>query len=340
MLGVLLALTLAACGSGGERSDAVSPDANAEAKTAADIDTTSPATSKPVGLADSNGTAQTLAVSKNGSAAQINSVDAIVGDMTLENDAELDGIPNLMWATGPRPAAVLMGADPRGCKMHSWWLDKSEVRTDYKDCDLWTTFIQWFVVYEGVGNAGHNVRVETREPETYYLSKSSGKWTLLGQHPGTSWFLAGKSNIIGIDGTVDERTSADGAVAIKVPVGSSHVHHGVWPLGRIDISDVVSDIEAIYSTVQARLVVDEPGEQDDRSRAILLMNSGADYYPNEGSTAGDTFPPGAGTSRAKRITNDWQAFNFATISAARQDHFGAAASIATEAFRSNPPPLD
>lgn len=340
MLGALLAATLVACGSGGESTDAAVPDVNAEAKNVPGIETTSAATAKPVGLGDSSETIQALTVSKDASAVQINSVDAIVGDMTLENDAELDGIPDLMWATGPQPAAVLMGADPRGCKMHSWWLDKSEVRAGHKDCDLWTTFIQWFVIYEGAGNAGHNVRVETREPKTYFLSKSSGKWTLLGQHPSTSWFLAGKSDIIGVDGAVDERTGAEGAVAIKVPVGSSHVHHGVWPLGRIDISDVVSDIEAVFSTVQARLVVDEAGKADDRSRAILLMNSGADYYPTHESTAGDTFPPGAGTSRAKRITNDWQAFNFATISAARQDYVGAPASIATEAFRANPPPLD
>lgn len=260
--------------------------------------------------------------------------------MSLENDARLDGIPDFMWATGPQPAAVLMGADPRGCKMQSWWLNMSAVRAEYKDCDLWTSYIQWFIIYEGVGNAGYNVRVETRRPKSYYLSKSTGRWHLLGEHPGTVWFLARKSDLIGTDGPVDVRTSADGAVAIKVPVGSPYAHHGIWPLGKIDISAIVADMAALFTTVQARLVVDNPNVPDDRSKAILLIHSGADYYPTATSTAADSFPPGAGTSRAKRITSEWQAFNFATISAARQDYTGASASIATDAFRTNPPPLE
>ncbi len=270
----------------------------------------------------------------------VNSIDTIIGDMSLENDARLDGIPDFMWAVGPNPAAVVMGADPRGCKMPSWWLTMPAVKAEYKDCDLWTRFIQWFVIYEGVGNAGHNVRVETRRPKTYYLSKSTGRWILLGQHAGTSWFPAAKSNIIGTDGSVDERTNADGSVAIKIPVKSSYVHHGIWPLGIVDISTIVADIAAIFSTVQARLIVDDSNRPDDRPSAVLLMNSGADYYPTAGSTAADSFPPGVGTSRAKRITSEWQSFNFATISAARQDYTGASASIPTEVFRANPPPLD
>lgn len=224
--------------------------------------------------------------------------------------------------------------------MQSWWLNMQAVKAEYKDCDLWTSYIQWFIIYEGVGNAGYNVRVETRRPKTYYLSKSTGKWILLGEHASTSWFLAAKSNILGIDGTVDKRNGSDGSVAVKVPVGSPNVYHGVWPLGKIDISPVVSDFAALYTTVQARLVVDDPNRPDDRSNAILLIHSGADYYPNQGSTAADSFPPSAGLSRSKRITSQWQAFNFATITAARQDYTGASASITTEAFRANPPPLE
>ena len=46
--------------------------------------------------------------------------------------------------------------------------------------------------------------------------------------------------------------------------------------------------------------------------------------------------PGIGVSRAKLVSNDWQAFNFATIDAGVQDPGGGL----TEAeLRSNPPPL-
>jgi len=280
------------------------------------------------------------AVSKSGFGGLVNSVDTIIGDMSLENDAKLDGIPDFAWATGPYPAAVMMGADPRGCKMHSWWLDRSTVNAAYKDCDLWTALVQWFIVYEGVGNAGHNVRVETRRPRSYYLSRSTGTWHLIGKHAGTSWFLAKKSDITHVDGAVDAHTNTDGSVAVRVPVASPYVYHGVWPLGNVDISGIVGDMAALYTTVQARLVVDDPDGDDDRSRAILLMHSGADYYPHSTAAAGDSFPPSAGVSRSKRITSQWQAFNFATITAAQQNYTGASASISTDAFRTNPPPLE
>jgi hypothetical protein len=268
----------------------------------------------------------------------INSVQTIIDDMTLENDARLDGIADYLWATGPKPGAVIMGSDPRGCKMQSWWLNMSSVNPAYKDCDLWTTYIQWFIIYEGVGNAAQNVRVETRRPKSYYLSKSTGRWTLLGEHPGTSWFLAGK-DIIYRPGPVDLRTSADGSVAVKVPAGSPYTYHGVWPLGKIDISSKISDFAALFTTVEARLVVDDPSRPDDRDRAILLIHSGADYYPDMTATLENSYPPSAGLSRSKKITSGWQAFNFATISAARQDYQGSSASITTESFRANPPPL-
>lgn len=340
MLSCLLAAALSACGGDGF-SDGVVQEANAETRIAQETPASSPVSQKPTESAPAAQAALEPGVdNKSQTTGLINSVDAIIGDMSLENDAKLDGIPNFLWATGPQPAAVLMGSDPRGCKMQSWWLNMSGVKAEYKDCDLWTTYIQWFVIYEGVGNAGSNVRVETRNPKTYYLSKRTGKWLLLGEHASTSWFLAAKSNILGVDGALDKRTNADGSVSIKIPVKSNFVHHGIWPLGKKDVSSIVSDIAALYSTVQARLVVDDANRPDDRSKAILLMNSGADFYPNQASTAADSFPPGVGTSRTKRITNDWQAFNFATISAARQDYVGASASISTEAFRMNPPPLD
>ena len=339
MLACLAVTTLVGCGSGGaEGLDEQILGANS--LDASIVDAKGTPETKPI---DDFGSVQANAlttVSKSGSAGLVNSVDTIIEDMSLENDAKLDGIPDFAWATGPYPAAVMMGADPRGCRMHSWWLDRSTVNAAYKDCDLWTALVQWFIVYEGVGNAAHNVRVETRRPRSYYLSRSTGTWNLIGQHAGTSWFLARKSDITHVDGAVDAHANTDGSVAVRVPVGSPYVYHGVWPLGNVDISDFVGDMAALYTTVQARLVVDDPGGTDDRSKAILLMHSGADYYPHSAATAVDSFPPSAGVSRSKMITSEWQSFNFATISAAQQNYTGTSASIPTDVFRTNPPPLE
>jgi hypothetical protein len=261
--------------------------------------------------------------------------------MSLENDSRLDGIPNFLWATGPQPAAVLMGADPRGSKMQSWWLTLPNVLPEYKDADLWTAYVQWFLIFEGVGNGANNVRVEVRNPRTYYLSRSTGRWNVIGGFAtGSTWFQAWKLDLTWANDNVDLRRLPDGSVAVRVPRGSPNVMHGIWPQGKIDLSSIVPDMEALFTTVQARLVVDNPALPDDRQSANLLMHAGADYYPTMTATSADSFPPAAGVSRAKRITNEWQAFNFATLDVARQDYQGATASISASRFRINPPPLE
>ncbi|MFM1987082.1 MAG: hypothetical protein RJA99_39 [Pseudomonadota bacterium] len=274
-------------------------------------------------------------------ASRINSVETIVSDMTLENDSRLDGIPNFLWATGPKPAAVLMGADPRGSKMQQWWLDMPAVDARFKTADLWKAYVQWFIVFEGVGNGANNVRVEIRNPRTYYLSRSTGQWRPVGTaQAGSHWFQAWKKDLTWANDKVDLRSNPDGSVAVKVPRGSPNVMHGIWQPGKIDIAGIVPDMEALFATVQARLVVDDPAQPDDRDRANLLIHVGGDYYPDMKATAANSFPPSAGLSRLKRVTSAWQSFNFATIDSARQDYRGAPASIPTARFRANPPPLD
>jgi len=295
--------------------------------------TTATSTSRTTTPAASTGAAVT--------STKVNTIDTIINDMTLENDSRLDGIPNFLWATGPQPAAVLMGADPRGSKMQSWWLNMPSVLAQYKDSDLWSAYVQWFIVFEGVGNGANNVRVEVRNPRTYYLSRSTNTWNVVGGLlPGSSWFQAWKTDLLWANDNVDARRNADGSVAIKINRGSPYATHGIWPQGKIDISPIVADIRALFVTVQARLVVDNPALPDDRASANLLMHVGGDYYPDMSATAATSFPPSAGLSRSKRITSNWQSFNFATIDAARQDYQGSTASIPTSLFRSNPPPLE
>lgn len=303
------------------------------------------ASTSPSVTAPGSGAASTTTTGTSSSAPavapKVNSVATIIGDMTLENDSRADGIPNFMWATGPNPAAVLMGADPRGSKMQPWWLNLSNVWSQYKDADLWSTYVQWFLIFEGVGNGADNVRVEVRNPRTYYLSRSTGQWIAVGGlRPGSHWFQAWKSDLTWANDNVDLRRNADGSVAVRVPLNSPNTIHGVWEQGKIDISQLVADMSALFVTVQARLVVDDPSRPDDRAAANLLLHVGGDYYPDMSATAANSFPPGAGVSRLKRITSEWQSFNFATIDAARQDYTGSSASISTAAFRNNPPPLE
>lgn len=270
---------------------------------------------------------------------KINSVQTIVDDMGLSNDASLLGIPAFAWATHPNPAKLSMGADPRGCIAPAWWQNTSAVWSQYKDCDWWTGYVQWFVVFEGVGNNADNVRVETRNPQSWYLSRASEQWTLIGEATNTSWFYATKTNMRWVPGLIDTYSGVDDSTVKRVDRNAQYTYHGVWPLGTIDISAIAADIAAVYTTVEARLIVDNPSLPDERNEAIWLLQSGADYYPDINATASNATPPGVGLSRSKRITSEWQSFNFATTDNARKNYQGPHHGLSPQQLFANPPPL-
>lgn len=349
---IALAATLSACGDDwtGESADSASNQADSAVVTTAGSPGPGAGSGAPPADAENQNTVVTSTpvageppasdvVTTVTSAKTINSVQTIVDDMGLSNDAPLLGIPDFQWAVNVNPGQLSMGADPRGCIAHAWWQNATAVRPEYKDCDYWTGYVQWFVVFEGVGNNANNVRVESRNPQSWYLSKSTGQWKLMGEAAGTGWFNATKTNVMWVPGQLDIYTGEGGSTVMKVDRNHPYSYHGIWPQNKIDISAYVHDIAAVYTTVQARLVVDNPNLPDDRNQAIWLFQSGADYYPYPGASASDSLPPGVGLSRSKKITSEWQSFNFATLNNARRDYSGPVEPLSTAQLFQNPPPL-
>ncbi len=355
-----IAAALTACGDDWSGDSADSAANESTGQTTNDVVTTAGSTTRTVGTGGSSADAEnqdfvvsetdsgnqdTAATGNNESvttaqaAKTVNSVQTIIDDMGLSNDAPLLGIPDFAWATHQNPGQLSMGADPRGCIAHSWWQNASAVRPEYKDCDYWTGYVQWFVVFEGVGNNANNVRVESRNPQSWYLSKSTGQWKLMGEAAGTGWFYATKSNVMWVPGQLDIYQGSGGSTVMKVERNHPYTYHGVWPQDKIDISAYAHDIAAVYTTVQARLVVDNPNQPDDRDQAVWLFQSGADYYPDPAAHASDTLPPGVGLSRSKRISNEWQSFNFATLDNARRDYSGPVNPLSSAQLFQNPPPM-
>ena len=263
--------------------------------------------------------------------ATINTVDTIVNDMKLMNDTALAGIPsNYGWAKGP--GYLMMGNTPRGTNTPSWWQVDNQ---RYKSSAWWNAILPWIVIFDGVGNQASNTRVQVRDMKIYMKSRKSGSWKLLDHSVGVSGENSPKSLQGDNVTTPDSRTESDGSTSIRPP-GGNLVFHGWGSFSDIDGSDVA----AIFMTLQARLVKDNASGKDDRGSAKYLIHVGGDYYPDRSTRVTDLGPayyfPGIGTSRSKLVSNDWQAFNFATIDVAKQDPGGAL----TEAdFRANPPPL-
>ena len=344
---LVIAAVLSACGDGSNSESADSPAGNspsAQSDTPANnvdrtIGSNSQSGNTTPGSDDANQSASSNNLPNVAGSGQINSVDEIIGDMSLANDARLLGIPDFQWAVNPVASQVAMGADTRGCFAPQWWQNIQSIPAQFKDCDYWTGYVQWFVIFEGEGNAANNVRVETRRAETWYLSKSTGQWQLLGESEGSLWYRATKVNVTWVPGGVDMVRTEQGSTSLQLEKASPFTYHGQWDLDKIEIGHVASDIQAIYSTVQARLVVDNPNFADDRANAVWLLQNGGDYYPTVDTDPFVSIPPGMGLSRSKKITSEWQSFNFANLSTARQDYLGPIPPLTPDQLRSNPPPL-
>lgn len=261
----------------------------------------------------------------------VNSIQTIIDDMRLLNDGVLAGVPQGNgWAKGP--GYVVMGNDPRGANTPSYW---TVYNTYFKSNAYWNAVIPWLVVFDGEGNQARNTRVQMRNIKLYMKRKSNNRWEQVvnEQISGANYPKSLQGDRVN---TPDLRYEADGSRSIR-PAGGNDVFHG-W--GRTENLDT-KDVRAIFVTMQARLVVDNPARPDDRSKARYLIHVGADYYPETSTRVHQTAPsyyfPGVGVSRAKYVTNQWQSFNFSTIDVAIQEPGGA---ISTEELRRNPPPLE
>jgi hypothetical protein len=262
-----------------------------------------------------------------------NSVDTIVNDMRLMNDMALAGAPpGPGWATGP--GFVLMGNRPRGSATASWW---QPYNVSFKSDAWWNVLIPWLVIFDGVGNAASNTRVEMRNLKAYYKSRSTGRWILITQGP-----VDGANYPKSLAGTDTQpaaiRTEAGGTVSVR-PAGGNNAFHG-WCCGAQPINP--PDVAAVFVTMQVRLSLDNPALPDDRARARYLVKVGADYYPTARTRIEEFAPtgynPGVGMSRFKLISSQWQSISFATLDVAVQDPPGGA--ITEGEFRSAPPPLE
>ncbi len=230
----------------------------------------------------------------------INSLPTIISDMQPPQDAAPHGVPkNYSWANGPE---IGMGNNPK----------------DFK------AMMAWGQLYEAEqGNPATNTRVQLRNMKAYVLSKQDNKWHLLQSSKGVEGGAFREDFSGNANKSADVRTESDGSISAKA--GGGYNYHFWTQGGRSTINP--NDIGGIFTTVEARLIVDDASKPDDRSQARYLLNTGGDYWLD--LTAGwDNFKTNGGiaTGRFKYVTTEWQAFNMTTITA--------------EQVRSTPPPLE
>jgi len=263
----------------------------------------------------------------------LNSVDTIVKDMSERNDFVLKGYESFQhgWYVGP--GINSMGNNPAFSNSPSWsiFYDNPDYRGKVAGATL-----PWVVILDGVDHAATNVAVEIRNMRTYIKARSNGNWTLLGGPTYATGEYYGKPKT-GLPARKEVVVNRSGtSSSIKVPEDRGYFWHGWWAAGRLPIDP--TDIAAMFVTVQARMVVADPSRTDDRARAQLGLQVGADYYLGTKTIYPEAYAPAVGISRTKTLTNDWQAFNFTTISdVGSQDPGGG---ITESALRAAPPPLE
>jgi hypothetical protein len=183
--------------------------------------------------------------------------------------------------------------------------------------------IAWGQLYEDAsGNPATNTRVQIRDIKAYLLSRQDNRWHLLQASRLVQGAAFREDFVDNINKPADVRLEGDGT--ISVTAGGGYNFH-FFPATRTPIDP--ADIAGIFTTVQARLVLNDPSRADDRARARYLLDMGGDYWLDL-TAQWDYWKTNAdiGIGRFKYVTTDWQAFNMTTLSA-------------TE-IRQNPPPLE
>jgi hypothetical protein len=228
-----------------------------------------------------------------------NWIATIIDDMKPFHEGMPHGVPKSYgWASAPR---IGMGNNPQSSK----------------------AMIAWGQLYEAAeGNPAANSRVQIKDIKAYMLSKTDNKWHLLQSSTAVEGAAYLENFANDTSKSADIRSEQDGSISAKA--GNGYNFHFWCTTGRVEINPY--DVAGMFTTVQARLGLDNTGGQDDRSQARYLLSMGGDYWPDlnsewsERDTIGDI-----AIGKFKYVTQDWKAFNMSTLS--------------PEQIRQNPPPL-
>ncbi len=229
----------------------------------------------------------------------INSIENIINDSKLPHEGKLHGVPDTYdWAKGPR---IGMGNNPGN----------------------FTAMICWGQLYEDLqGNPASNTRVQIKNIEGWYLSKTDNKWHLIQESTEVEGAAYVEDFVNDVNKPAQKRIEPDGG--ISVTAGSGYNFHFWTKTGRSIINP--SDIKGIFTSLQGRLVINELSLPDDRETAKYLLGVGGDYWLNL-SAPWDNFKTNGDIAigRMKYVKKAWQSFNMCTLTE-------------TE-LRNNPPPL-
>ena len=296
-----------------------------------------PPESPPAAGGQGGGTPTPTEPPPSGGGGTINTIDTAASDMDgatdttkpyrLYNEAYLHGAPNHDFTYKP---VIHSGNSPRSG---------------------WMSMTMWGQLYGSAASPTgpyeafpSNTRIQLRNVHAYVLSRLDRRWHLVQTSALTAggFFLEDFANNGSL--AANERSEASGGISVKLVQGRNYhfwpgVRHADGTVGgaaRATFNQTSlgssfnpqTDILGVFTTFQARLIVDNANAASDIDRCKVLGQSGADYWRSaDAQFASDWSNNGAVmVGKAKYIGRQWRAFNAHTMTAA--------------AIRANSPPLE
>jgi hypothetical protein len=227
-----------------------------------------------------------------------NTPQTIVDDMTLPPDAALHGVPlYYSWASGAANGS-------------------NQVPAKNVNGDWFRAMTNWGQVYIPFqGSQALNTRCQIRNVISQLLMKD-GKWyTVQNGNPQGAAFIEDFENNASINAGMRDESGNGGGISVIVGVGpwqGYNFHY--WSTGMRAIVDVDS-VVGVFTTCEARLIVNDTSLIDDRVICKNILQMGADWWLNQtiGWLPDWSANAGIGSGRTKWVTTDWQSFNYCSL---------------------------
>jgi len=237
----------------------------------------------------------------NGLRAQ-NSAQIIIGDMTLPCDALCHGTEGLSWGDNcPGSPDINIQVPAKNFK-GEWW-------------QAMTNWGQVYIPREG--SSATNTRCQIRNV-TSKLLKKDGTWiTVQSDAFGGAAYVENFANNSCVSAGERDESGYGGGLSVLVGVkGWAGFNYHFYTSGRafVDTSTVIG----VYTSCEARLIVDDPRKPDDRATCKNILCMGADWWlnPTVGWLPDWSANSGIGGGRMKWVTTEWQVYNFCSLTKA------------------------
>lgn len=255
-----------------------------------------------------------------------NVLSTITGAMVDNNDALIKNVAlddTRGWLT--TKGTITMGYFPRGDNAPNFW-NPTNMWTTSPDVPFttntryWEIITPWFVTSKGVNDASSNTLINISGITIQLYDKTINAWRNLDTAGGNPTWGNYKdySNKGNVDhGAAAYRLESDGSRSFRLRNDWAAVHGGSIKFAFLDSVASQADIGGVFVKLRAKLVVDNVNGVDDRYDAQVLIDVGADLWPDATATLasmGIGFLPNVGISRFRLVTPRPQEFYMTAIS--------------------------